>query len=109
MSQLAHEDIFKALATTPASNKAILIVRVLDLFLCGSHKSSPKGTWEHWVDDIIKMSGQGENGSERHNLIKATKAEVYDYARRAYGNVTEYWGSDDGKTEQVRAVLSRSA
>lgn len=107
MQQLVHEDIFNALAATQAPNKAIIIVRVLDLFFCSCQKSSPKGTWEHWVEDIIKMSAQEKGASERRQLMRALRAEVYDYARTAYKNATEVWSGDQGNTERLTDILSR--
>lgn len=110
MSHFDSEAIFKALATSPAPNKAILIVRVLDLFFGRCRESAPKGTWEYWVEDIIKMYGNEQSMPERRQLMKTLKEEVYDYARSAYSDVRaeDCWGVDAGNTERLKAVLART-
>ena len=110
MSHFDSEAIFKALATSPAPNKAILIVRVLDLFFGRCRESAPAGTWEYWVEDIIKMYGNEQSMPERRQLMKTLKEEVYDYARRAYSDVTaaDCWGVDAGNTERLKVVLART-
>lgn len=110
MKHFDHEAAFKALATTTAKKRAILIVRVLDLFLCTCQGSAPKGTWEYWVEDIIKMYGDEQNMPERRQLMKALKAEVYDYARRAYEGLTAegYLRWDNENTERLKAMLAKT-
>lgn len=110
MNHFDSEAIFKALARSPAPNKAILIVRVLDLFFGRCHKSAPKGTWEYWVDDILKMYGEEHSVPERRQKMKTLKAEVYDYARRAYRNVAveDCWEVDAGNTLRLKAMLART-
>lgn len=110
MAHFDSEAIFKALATTRAPNKAILIVRVLDLFFGKCRESAPKGTWDYWVEDIIKMYGYEQSMLERRQLMKTLKEEVYDYARRAYSDVAaeDCWGVDAGNTARLKAVLART-
>ena len=110
MDHFDTEAIFKALARSPATNKAILIVRVLDLFFGRCHKSAPKGTWEYWVDDILKIYGEEHSVPESRQKLKTLKAEVYDYGRRAYRNVVEddCWPAEGGNTSRLKAILAKT-